>query len=116
MREIISTHQPVTLVLENTNSKYCRKGARSKQVIRSIALWAKKKGIPVEFNSRDEIREVFSRWHASSKFEIAEVLKRNIGSLSHVVFEKPIYPNREPNEEAIFSAVSMAVSHYFYND
>jgi len=116
MREIISTHKPVTVVLENTNSSYCRKGANAKQVIRSIALWTKKKNIPVIFYSRDDIREVFCRWHAKSKYEIAEVLKRNIESLQTVIFEKPKYPGREPNKEAIFSAVSLAVSHYFYTD
>lgn len=113
MREIIHIHEPVTLILENTNSKYCRKGAKAKQVIRAIALWARKKGIPVEFYSREQVREVFGRWHARSKYEIAEVLKRNIVALETLKFDKPKYPNREPNIEAVFSVISLVVSHYF---
>lgn len=116
MREIISIHGPVTVILENTHSNYCRKGAKAKQVIRSIAAWARKRDIPVVFYSREDVREIFSRWHAKTKYEIAEVLKRNIESLQTVIFQKPKYPGREPNNEAVFSAVSMAVSHYFYTD
>lgn len=113
MREIITIHSPITLVLEDTNSKYCRKGAKAKQVIRAIALWAKKKGIHVEFYSREQIRNVFQRWNATTKYEIAEVLTRNIDKLQPLMFDKPKYPAREPNAEAIFSAVSMGVTYYF---
>ena len=107
MREVISIHGPATLLLEDCSSKYCRKGAQTKQLIRSIAAWAKKKEIPVEFYSREQIRDVFERWNATTKYEIAEVLTRNIETLKPLMFDKPKYPAREPNGEAIFSAVSM---------
>lgn len=113
MREVISIHGPATLLLEDSNSKYCRKGAQTKQLIRSIAAWAKKKEVPVEFYSREQIRDVFERWNATTKYEIAEVLTRNIDTLEPLMFNKPKYPAREPNVEAVFSAVSMGVGHYF---
>lgn len=116
MRKVLLIHGPATLVLEDCNSKYCRKGAQSKQLIRTIAAWAKKKGVHVKFYSREQIRDVFERWGAKSKYEIAEVLARNIESLKPIMFEKPKYPAREPNIEAVFSAVSMGVTHYFLND
>lgn len=113
MREIITIHSPIAVVLENTNSKYCRKGANAKQVIRAIAAWAKKKDISVQFYSREQIRNVFEPWHAKTKYEIAEVLTRNIDELEHLMFDRPKYPAREPNMEAVFSAVSMGVTRYF---
>lgn len=116
MREVLSIHGPATLVLENCNSKHCRKGAQTKQLIRSISAWAKKKEIPVEFYSREQIRDVFERWGGKSKYEIAEVLTRNIETLKPLMFDKPKYPAREPNIEAVFSAVSMGVANYFLNN
>jgi hypothetical protein len=113
MRKVLLIHGPATLVLEDCNSKYCRKGAQTKQLIRTIAAWAKKKGVQVKFYSREQIRDVFERWGAKSKYEIAEVLARNIESLKPIMFEKPKYPAREPNIEAVFSAVSLGAAHYF---
>lgn len=113
VKEIFSIHGPATLILENTNCDYCRKGEKTKQTIRTIAAWAKGKGIYVQFYSRNQIRAIFKRWNATSKYEIAEVLSRNIQQLKPLLFEKPKYPAREPNIEAVFSAVSMGVTHYF---
>lgn len=113
VQEIIRIHKPITLILEDTNSKYCRKGARTKQFIHNIAAWSRKNEIAMEFYSREDIREVFKRWNAFNKYEIAEVLCRNIEQLKSLSMEKPKYPGREPNIEALFSAVSMGVTHYF---
>ncbi len=115
IREVISIHAPATLLLEDCRSKYCRKGAQTKQLIGSIAAWAKKKDIPVEFYSREQIRDVFGRWNGTTKYEIAEVLTRNIETLEPLMYDKPKYPAREPNVEAVFSAVSIGVVHYFFN-
>lgn len=111
--EIVEKHQPVTVVLEDTNSKYCRKGARTKQLIRAIALALKKKSVDVDFISRDQVRQIFRRWGAKNKYEIAEVLTRNIDQLAAIKMEKPKYPGREPNVEAVFSCVSIIVTKYF---
>ena len=116
VRGILRIHQPGIVVLENTNSKYCRKGVRSKQFIRKIAALAKKRSIKVMLYSREDVRKVFRRWKAKNKYEIAEVLSRNIDSLRSLQMEKPKYPGREPNIEAIFSSVSMGVAHYFLED
>ncbi|MDC7996906.1 hypothetical protein [Gilvibacter sediminis] len=113
--EIVEKHQPVTVVLEDTNSKYCRKGARTKQLIRAIALAVKKKSVEIDFISRDKVRQIFRRWNAKNKYEIAEVLIRNIYQLGAIKMEKPKYPGREPNVEAVFSAVSFAIVNFFSN-
>lgn len=111
--EIVEKHQPVTVVLEDTNSKYCRKGARTKQLIRAIALAVKKKSVEIDFISRDQVRQIFRRWNAKNKYEIAEVLIRNIDQLAAIKMEKPKYPGREPNVEAVFSAVSLLITIQF---
>lgn len=116
IKEVVSLYGPALVLLEDCNSQHCRKGARTKQLIRNIAAWTKRKDIPFELYSREQIRDVFVRWNAYSKYEIAEVLSRNIEKLKPLLFDKPKYPDREPNNEALFSAVSMGVTHYFLDD
>jgi hypothetical protein len=113
MKRIIETHKPITLVMENCNSKYCRKGKRTKNLIQEISYWAKKKHIPVKFYSRDQVRNVFERWKAYTKYEIAIVLSRNIAELQQYIYDKPRYPERDNNISSLFSSISLAVTNYY---
>lgn len=116
IKKVVSVYGPATILLEDCRSKHCRKGAKTKQLIRSVAAWTKKNSLNTQYYSREQIREVFSRWNAQSKYEIAEVLSRNIEKLKPLMFDKPKYPAREPNVEAVFSAVSMGVVSWFLED
>lgn len=113
IRMVIQKHQPSTLIVENCNSQYCRKGKRAKNLIQSLILWAKKHSIPYYAYSRNDIRNVFEPWKAKNRHEISEVLVRNIEQLKPYAYEKPSYPNKERNIASIFVAVSLAVTHYF---
>ncbi|MEM7085242.1 MAG: hypothetical protein AAF489_03620 [Bacteroidota bacterium] len=116
VKEIVNTHKPITLILEDTNNRYCRKGRRAKEAIRKIKSWARQNEISIQMYSREQVRAVFDRWHAKNKYEIAEVLKRNLPALKNIVFAKPKYPGREPNYECVFSTISMLITHYFLEE
>ncbi len=116
MKRIVEAHIPITLVLENCNSKYCRKGSRTKNLIQEISLWAMKKQIPVKFYSRDQVRNVFGRWKAYTKYEIAIVLSRNIPELQQYMYDKPKYPERDNNNSSLFSSISLAITNYYAID
>lgn len=110
---IYEKHQPLTLIFENNNSKYSRKGKRSKNLQNRIRKWANKKDIPFRTYSRNDIRQTFDRWYAKTKFDIAQVLLKNISMLIPYSYAPRKYPQREHNYESIFSAVSLGVTHYF---
>lgn len=114
IKRVINTHNPVTVVLENCDSKYCRKGKRTKNVINVINEWSTKKGVPVKQYSRDDVRKVFEKWYARTKYEIALVITRNIPELRQYTYEKPKYPEREANTSALFSVTSLAITHFFF--
>lgn len=116
MREVIRTHGPATLVLEDVNCRYSRKGHRTKELIRSIAAWARKKEVNVEYYSREQIRWVFNHWGARTKYQIAKYLSERIEALSPIMYDKPKYPDREKSIEAVFSAVSLGVTHQFFTN
>lgn len=110
---IYELHQPLTLIFENNNSKYSRKGKRSKNLQNRISKWAKKKDITLKTYSRNDIRQIFDRWFAKTKFDIAQVLLKNIPMLVSYSYPPRKYPQRDHNYESIFSAVSLGVTHYF---
>lgn len=113
IESIINQHQPITLIIENCNSRYCRKGKRAQSLIHQVQEYARQNAIPCYDFSRDEVRAVFQPWKATNKHEIAEVLISNIEPLQDYAYEKPSYPNKEKNCAAIFAAVSLCVTHYF---
>lgn len=113
VESIIKKHQPITLIVENCNSRYCRKGKRVQSLLHQVQEYAGQNAIPCYDYSREDIRAVFEPWKATNKHEIAEVLIRNIDALEDYAYEKPSYPNKEKNCAAIFSAVSLCVTHYF---
>lgn len=113
IKKVITSFGDVTLVMEDYASKYSRKGQRSKRVIKKVLKWARRKGIVTKQYSRDDVREVFSKWMAYTKYDIAQVLVKNIEALRPFFYEPIEYPKREHNYEAIFSVVSYAVTHYF---
>ncbi|MFY0629994.1 MAG: hypothetical protein JXR05_06405 [Flavobacteriaceae bacterium] len=116
MKRVINSHKPVTLVLEDCESKYCRKGKRTKNLIKSIFKWAKKEEITVCQYSRDDIRNLFERWNATTKYDIALVLSRNISELQQYIYNKPKYPDREVNIDSLFCSVSLGVTHFYITD
>ena len=116
MQMVIQKHQPSTLIVEDCNSRYSRKGKRAKNLIHSLVLWAKKNSIPCYAYTRDDIRSVFEPWKAKNRHQISEVLVRNIEQLKSYAYEKPSYPNKEKNVAAIFVAVSLSVTHYFLKE
>ncbi len=113
IKKVITSFGDVTLILEDHSSKSNRKGKRSKMINNKVYSWAKKRGIVVKTYSRDDVREVFSRWMAYTKYDIAQVLVKNIEGLKPFFFEPIKYPGREHNYEAIFTSVSLNEAYYF---
>lgn len=116
MREIVKQFQPATLVVEDCSCVHSRKGTRTIKIIKQLSSWARKKGIQVEQYSRGQVREVFGRWKATNKYDISVVLARNIKSLKPFVYQKPKYPNREKNIDALFTAISFGVTRFFISE
>ena len=109
----IKTYSPDALILEDTSCKFSRKGARGKQLLRSLALSAKQQGVSVYSYSREDIRLVFEIWRAKTKYEIAEVIAKNIKGFEMLLYPKPTYPNSQKYLTALFDAVSLGITHYY---
>jgi len=113
IKKVVTSFGDITLILEDYSCKNNRKGERSRNLNKKVHSWAQCNSIVVKKYSRDDIREVFSRWMAHTKYDISQVLVNNIEGLRSFFYEPVNYPNREPNYEAIFSAVSLITVNYF---
>jgi Holliday junction resolvasome RuvABC endonuclease subunit len=113
VKTLMKKLSPDVLVLENPNCKYSRKGPRAAQLLRSIALNAKAQKINVFNYSREDVRFVFEIWKAQTKYEIAEVIAKNIKSFRILLYPKPKYPDTQKYITALFDAVSLGITHYY---
>jgi hypothetical protein len=111
--DLLDLHKPNALILEDTSCKFSRKGTRGKQLLRSLSSNAKNKDVPVHFYTREDIRLVFEIWRAKTKYEIAEVIAKNIRSFEMLLYPKPRYPDSQKYLTALFDAVSLGITHYY---
>lgn len=111
--DLLKTHTPNALIIEDTSCKFSRKGARGKQLIRSLSASAKHQGVPVHYYAREDVRLVFEIWRAKTKYEIAEVIAKNIEGFEMLLYPKPKYPDSQKYLTALFDAVSLGITHYY---
>jgi len=113
LTNLMEKHLPNALILEDPMCKYVRKSPRGKQLLRSISVSAKHQGVDVYSYSREDIRFVFEIWKAKTKYEIAEVIAKNIKSFRILLYPKPKYPDTQKYLTALFDAVSLGITHYY---
>ncbi len=116
VKALIKKYEPERVILEDFNGNRSHKCARVKQLIRSICAYLKAHKIEVSQFSREQIRMVFDIWNAKSRYEIAEVIARNIPKLKMLFFDKPKYPRSETYYFGLFDAVSLCIVFYYLND
>jgi Holliday junction resolvasome RuvABC endonuclease subunit len=110
---LIEHYAPHTLVLPDFEGENSRRVARVRQLLTEMAKIAEKKGITVRRYSRDQIRKVFRRHGAVTKYEIANVICDR-----YVEFElrrpapaRKIWLN-EHFSLPMFDAVALVITHY----
>jgi len=113
VRDLIREYKPQALIIENEKCKYSRKRERAKQLLRMLSSMAKKETCEVFSYTREDIRLVFEIWKAMTKYEIAEVIARNLKSFRILLYPKPRYPDSQKYITALFDAVSLGITHYY---
>jgi hypothetical protein len=111
--DLLKKHTPDALILEDTDCKFSRKSGRGKQLLRSLSLSSKHRGIHVYSYTREDIRFVFEVWRAKTKYEIAEVIAKNITGFEMLLYPKPTYPDSQKYLTGLFDAVSLGITHYY---
>ena len=76
VKHLIRKLKPERIVLEDYSGNYSNKSKRVIDVLKAIQKYSKQKGFLSSSYSREQIRLVFSNWHAKTRYEIAEVISR----------------------------------------
>lgn len=112
IRKIIQRFQPDVIVMEDPRGKGSRRCYRICRLIDSIRVLAAKHRIPTRCFSRGRVREVFAKYNAWTKFQIAIAVARQLPELEPQLprYRKPWMS--EDERMAIFDAVSLALTYY----
>ena len=117
VKAVIDQYQPKLIVLEYFKTHKDRhKTKRIRELIRSIAKYAQEQGIEIQYYSRAQVREVFSFYNAQKKYEIAELICTWIPELLLLMYPPREGERTEPHGSAVFSAVSLVLTHYYLNE
>ena len=113
VKHLIRKLKPERIIIEDFRGTYSNKSQRVIEVLRAIQKYSKQKGFALSSYSREQIRLVFSNWHAETRYEIAEIISRNIEAFTNLMFDKPKYPKTEHFRSAQFDAASLGITHYY---
>jgi len=110
VKHLIRKLKPEHIVIENHSGNFSHKPERVIKAINAIKKYSKQKGFLLSSNSREQIRLIFSNWHAKIRYEIAEVISKNVEAFTNLMFDKPKYPKTAHFRSAQFAAASLGIT------
>ncbi len=116
VKHLVRKLRPERLVIEDHEGNHSNKSKRITELLKAIQKFSKRKGLVLSSYSREQIRLVFSNWHAQTRYEIAEVISRNVEAFTNLLFDKPKYPKTEHFRSAQFDAASLGITHYYVSE
>lgn len=116
IKQSINYLRPSIIIVQEAESKSSRTGNRVKNLIRNIVVMAKEANLKVVQFSRDQIRDVFEQFGATTKYEISQVLIKEFTELEDKLPKKRKLWTSEDRNMAIFDALSLGITWYYLSD
>lgn len=113
--KFLDFYKPQLIVIRDCeNLSSCKK--RTQKLIHSITIHAGKVKIPIHHYSREQIRDVFEQFGATTKYEIAQKIIEWFPELSWRApkIRKPW--KDEDYSMGIFDALALAITHKYLNE
>lgn len=115
--DLIEWYKPQTIVIEDVAAKSTRRRKRIRSLLRTIARRSEKLGLSVYRYSRDQIRECFAPFHATTKDQIAKKLSVWFPQELKRILPKPRKLwEAENSKMALFDALALGVTYYNESD
>lgn len=108
--------RPSVILTLDPEGKSSRVGKRVRKLIEDIEKLTANENLPIYKVSRDQIREVFFQFGATTKYEISRALITEFKELEQRLPEKRELWTAEHPNMAIFDALSLAIAWYYLND
>ena len=116
IKQSLAYLRPTVVVVQDPDGKFSRTGSRVSRLIEKIEEYAQGERLQVFRYSRDQIREVFLQFGATTKYEIAQVLLTEFKELENRGPKKRTLWAAEDRNLAIFDALSLAITWHYLNE
>lgn len=116
IKRLLGYFRPSIVIAVDPNSRVSRTGNRVRKLIEKVINYSEKINIPVFKISRDQIREVFGEFGASTKYEISQTLATEFKELAIKIPKKRKMWDSEDRNMAIFDALSLGLTWFYLND
>ena len=105
--------RPTILILNDPEGISSRTGRRTKNLISKVLEFAKSENLTHVQYSRDQIRDVFKEFNATTKYEISQVLIQEFTELEPKRPKERKLWDSECRHMPIFEALSLAITWYY---
>lgn len=113
---IVDYFNPTLLIVQDPDNKFSRQGYRVTKLIEAIHKRAEKQNIKIVSYSREQIRNVFSSFGATTKHEIASKLLQWFPELMPRAPKVRKLWMKEDYNMGIFDALSLAITHAYLTE
>jgi Holliday junction resolvasome RuvABC endonuclease subunit len=110
---LLRRYKPYVIVLENCEDKNSRRCCRIEKLVGTICREAVKERVAVHVYSRDEIKKVFGTFGATTKYEIAHAIAKQLPELIPWLprYRKPWMG--DDYRMAYFNAISLVLTYLY---
>lgn len=116
IKRALEYFRPSIVILLDPEGKYSRTGNRVKGLVKKIEALAAELILPVVRYSRDQIKDVFEQFGATTKYDISQVLLKEFTELETRSPKQRSLWTSEDRNMAIFDALSLALTWFYLND
>jgi len=116
VKKYIDYFKPDIILIRNIPYSSVKKCRRAKKLITAISAIVKSEGLGLFEYSREEIKEVFKQFGASSKFEISKKIIEWFPSLESREIPKRKKWMTEDNNMGVFDAISLGITHFYLHN
>ena len=108
--------RPSIVIVLDPEGKTSRTGNRVRRLITRIVAYAEEEKLSVVQYSRDQIKDVFEQFGATTKYDISQVLLKEFKELETRKPKRRELWTSEDHHMAIFDALSLALTWFYLND
>lgn len=115
-KELIEFYEPQAVIMEDPKGSGCRRYPRTARLLASLADQSRKLGVTAYLYPRDDVKELFRRFGAHTKYEIAKAISEWLPELAPSLPRKRKPWMSEDLRMSVFDAISFALTFYYFED
>lgn len=116
LREIFAHYKPEVLVLEKPTGHGTRRSRHALKLMEVASNLAKARGMTVESYPQADVRDVFARFRARTKHEIAVTIAKWLPELEPKLPRKRKPWMTEDDRMNVFDAVAVCIAYYYFTE